>query len=814
MPTVKEESFSLGGVDSRSNPTNFPKDRSIRCLNFAPQESGALRLRPGYTVPAGSPNLGSPIHSALYYEQFSAAYLGPQYVMYGSGTGIYSFNIAAPSNALIGNFSTINPWGHCRSGNRIFISDGVTNYNWDGTTLRVTGITGLLSLPVAPTSEYAGTAAGVWTSPSNAVGPPDNLYAEGLTSGLLNGITASLFLYNFGFNIPLTASIVGIVINVTGFVHDLIGPGGNYSLTASLWNFITGSYGDYRTAIYVGDASPSSPPMGGSMDTWGVGTGLTPVVLNSPDFGINLFGGQIPGSSSAVNWNIDAAQITVYYTGASGAVVSVTSSSFGSIAPTSLSGYQLYAAIYDPITQHMGNCAPIGNPVTVGATNSAFLVSGLDLLTPINSEWEYALGMTNDGGQVPYWFVDSYGNNIVLGNSATMGTVYLGNVNALQELPFRNDVPPPFDKYAQVGTRLFAGLAGNPFMSYSNDPSDISNANYVGQPAESWPADQQEPLPDGLLPTALHAYRLEGWFFSRENLHIWSQFLLQQGVNPWRGPWPGGCAGQRAFVETPHGPFWISAQKQLCTFMEDGVISVSEEYELSLLGQIADATLGQTEVAYLLGQTELIDQIVIKGLDVNGNPVIVVHDFNLEDERSPHGQGYQYQYTGLAVQTFVGAGYTPRQNVYDLNAKMRLWAGSVAGTFAQLEDGIQDDGADYSGDYIGLLGMGTQRRSLLELEYQGDPNLVVSYLPDYTLGLGDFILAPQDPIPENIVQNGTRFAAKFGSEEARFVYIRLQLTSSATGTFAVTNPPFLPMPSYGAINETVLKLGAPRAEGR
>ena len=72
--------------------------------------------------------------------------------------------------------------------------------------------------------------------------------------------------------------------------------------------------------------------------------------------------------------------------------------------------------------------------------------------------------------------------------------------------------------------------------------------DYVGQPVESWPPNQAEPLPTGEQPTAIHSYRLEGWFFSRNNLCIWSQFLLQQGVNPWRGPWPGGCVAQRAFV--------------------------------------------------------------------------------------------------------------------------------------------------------------------------------------------------------------------------------------------------------------------------
>ena len=56
-------------------------------------------------------------------------------------------------------------------------------------------------------------------------------------------------------------------------------------------------------------------------------------------------------------------------------VVSVTGSTAGSIAPTLLSGYQLYGAIYNPYTQHMGNCFPLGTLQTVSDTQSAFVLT-------------------------------------------------------------------------------------------------------------------------------------------------------------------------------------------------------------------------------------------------------------------------------------------------------------------------------------------------------------------------------------------------------------------------------------------------------
>lgn len=829
MPAQKQETFSFGGVDSRSNPANFPATRSIRSINFTPQASGALRLRAGYTVPSGPTADTIPIHSAVYYEQFSAAYLGPQYVLYGKGAAIDLLNMDTGAISTIGQFGSSNPWGHFRANNRIFMGAGGSSYpntnftaawaqsdlqSWDGTTMRPAGLPALAAALVADASAYAssatvtGVSGTTWSNPSNAEGAPDGAYATAIINDATE--TMNLRLTAYGFSIPTTSTVTGVAVTITGYCDT-----GLRALPAQMEIGLNNTLSSIAPAhaIYLPTATAeASVTVGSSSDTWGY-YGLDPTDVNSPNFGINLL---VRGTDSSRNSEVflDAAQITVYYALANGIVVSQTSSSNGSIAPTQLTGYQLAAAIYNPITQHMGNYASIGTLQTVGATATAFVVSGLPALSAYDSEWEYALGMTDDGGQVPYWFVDANGNNIVIGNSGTMGTIYIGNLNAQQALPVLNSPPPPLDKFANVGGIIFGGLAGNPYLSYSNAASDISNADYVGVPFESWPANQQEPLPTGELPTSIHAYQLEGWFFSRNNLCIWSAFLLQQGVNPWRGPWPGGCVAQRAFVETPHGPFWVNAQRQLCTFMENGVISVSDEYEASLLAQIDYSYLSQIEVGYLLDKTSLTDEIVIMGFDSNGNPVTVVHDFTLADDRSEHGQGYQYQYTSLTLNCFVGAGFTPRQNVFDTSGQMRLWAGSTQGFFAQLEDGLSDNTSTFAGDYISLISLGNQRRSLIEMEYQGDPDFQFSYLTDYSLTLKDFIAVTQDQIPEN-VQQSTRFGVKFGGEEARWLYFRAQLTSHpADGNYALTNPPFLPMPSYGAINMTDLKLGAARPEGR
>jgi hypothetical protein len=835
MPTTKRESFSFGGVDSRSNPANYPVDRALRCLNFAPTISGQLRLRQGYTAWMTNDTVGgtnNTIHSAVYYELFSASYLGPQYVMYGKNSQILSYNMSSQLSEAVGVMGSSNPWGHFRAENRIFISSGAappnTNYtaswengdgvSWDGSTLRPIGLPGAAFL-AAPSQNYAGaatngtlSAAPSWSNPGNATGAPDGTYASVvLTSSEL--FSNFLEVTNFGFSIPTSASILGIQISVIGYYT-----GAAVSLQAYLT--CLGAVLPGNGAILPLPAgSEATVAVGGPNNA--LGANLTTAIVNSSTFGVQLQALQSLGLGASSF--VDSVRITLFYSVLNGASVSVTSSSIGSFSPTLLGGYQFYIAIYNPVTQHMGNRLAIGAPVPVSATTSAIVIAGLPLLSGYDYEWEYAVGMTQDGAQIPYWLTDAQGNNIIIGNTATFGTITIGNINLTQELPINNYPPPPLDKFARVGTRIFAGLAGNPYLSYSNDAADISNAGYVGIPEESWPPDQVEPMPDGQLPTSIHAYRLEGWFFSRENLCIWSYFLLQQGVNPWRGPYPGGCPSQRGFIETPHGPFWISTQKELCTFQEDGVVPVSDEYELALLGTLADATINTVELGYLLDQTQLIDQIVIKGLDAQGNPVIVIHDFLLKEERSPHGQGYNAIYQGLLPRTFVGAGFTPRQNVYDTGGRMRLWCGgagappgsSGGGFFAQLEDGLSDNGAAFMGDYIGLIALGPNRPSAVELEYQGDPNIEWSYLPDYSLTLNEFIPVTQDVIPDGFAQTPTRFGVKFANEECRWLYIRAQLTSHpADGSFALTNPPFLPMPWYGCINLSDFKTGRERPEAR
>lgn len=817
MATRKHPEFTFGGVDSRSNPANYPPERALRCLNFAPQASGQNRLRAGYTVPmqADNDSVGATaIHSLIYYEEFSASYLGPQFVLYGKGSNIEQFNLTSGASTQIGSFTTSNPWGHFRSKNRLFISDGTTQYNWDGTNLRVSGLPGPpgVTLPGLQ-SAFAGSGVdaggGVpWSNPGNIIGPPDGNYAISTIVGV-GGLTDSILATGYNFTLGLTTKVFGLEAVVTLSASQA---GVETVQFRARLIYQGAGFGDTKI-ITIPTGGPFTITLGNASDAWNAS--LTPTIVNDPTFGIEIQGQQNPQNGNSATWGLDAIQLLPAIDAFNLVQVNVVASSIGSFTPTLLTGYQLFAALYDTVTGHMGNRISIGGVNTVGDTLSAIVLNGLPDPRQIasqqsvpSSELVIALGMTQDGAEIPYWLTDAQGNNIIVANGASVATVTIGLTNITEELPINNNPPAPMDKFARVGTRTFGHKAGEPFLRYSNDEADISNADYVGNPEESWPPNQQEPLPTAEMPTAIHGWRLEGWFFSRNNLCIWSNFLLQQGVNPWRGPWPGGCCGQRAFIETPYGPYWLTPQKQLCTFMEDGVISVSEEYEAALLGQIADTNLGSAELSYLLDAQTLTDQIVIKGTDANGNPVIVVHDFRLKDQRSSTGQGYSSAYTGLTVQTFAGAGFTPRQNVYDTSGRMRLWAGATQGFIGQLEDGVTDNGQPFTGDYIGLLALGPNRPGLGSLEIQGDEDVEVTWTKDYSQG----DLSQWNETVQELIPGETSVWEYKMVGEARWLYARFLLTSDPDAVYAAANPPFVPLPTTGYINQVTLKLGTDRPE--
>jgi len=642
VPLRKPAQYSVGGVDSRSNPTNYPSDRLLRCKNFVPLQSGQLRLRYGYTAPTMGTVSAVAIHSAAYYE----LYAGTKYVIYGQSTSLKQVAIGSGTVTTVGTLSNANPWGHFRSANRIFFGNGTDMKNWDGTTLRSTGI-----------------------------------------------------------RVPTTAEAAGV--------------------TASATNGTTGSFATTLTSL----ATP---------------------------------------------------------------------------------GYQMYMSYYNPTTGHVGNRIAIGSRVIFSTTGYSLVLTGLPDISGVNSEWVKLIGRTNDGGSVPYAFVDSSGNRVVVAGNATVGTITDPTIDTTQELPTRNGVPLALNKFAKVGSKIFGARDGDINIYYTEDDTDITNGNFVGVPAESWAGDNLEPFPTAEVPTAVHGYQFEGWFFSQNYLAIWSLFQFQQGQNPWRGVWDAGCAGQRAFIITPYGPHWVTRDKQLMGWNGSGPIPVSEEYEAGELGKIGDAYIANIELAYYRNPELGIDRITIKAQDVNGNPLIIYHDFKLRDFRSQIAQAYETVYSGMTPNTLVGSGYSPRQNVRDTNGREKLWCGATDGHFYQLDDGTSDNGSTYTGDAIFLFNAGDGKPLLSAIEWQGDGNAQVSWSTKNSLGMANF--TPGNTVAVEVDNPENRWQVDV-DEECHWVYARVQLTSHpADGDFTLTDPPFVPIPTYGILNAVIPKFGRTRDE--
>ncbi len=181
-------------------------------------------------------------------------------------------------------------------------------------------------------SDSPGTMANVafggldpWANVNNAK-VLDGIYT---TSQNVNGnnqsVTNLLQASNFGFSIPLTATIIGIQVDMTckasinsgGFLNsvgDAVASGSppitGMGLTQSNVRVGTGKF-----VIGKWSTSDSTRTYGGAADMWG--TSLTPADVNSSDFGVQYLGAIGADSTTTVIAYIDFIQVSVTYTSGS-----------------------------------------------------------------------------------------------------------------------------------------------------------------------------------------------------------------------------------------------------------------------------------------------------------------------------------------------------------------------------------------------------------------------------------------------------------------------------------------------------------------
>lgn len=357
------------------------------------------------------------------------------------------------------------------------------------------------------------------------------------------------------------------------------------------------------------------------------------------------------------------------------ATAGIAASAIGGAQP----GYQFYASIINTVTQHVGNRALIGNRIPNTST-SLFQIDNLPDLSTVDSEWAILIGRTSDGAELPYALLDTAGNWIVVPNGQTSASITQRNIDGNAELPSRNWPPPgTLDYNAQLaalpggaaknppitGTFKLAWvesdhccgvLAHSPTIYRSGSAQDMREGQFVGLPEQSWAPNDIETFPTGQPIVAAHGYEGESWVMSRQDSGV---LLELSGETQWQGPWNIGAAGQYAWTRGWQNlPYWVTGKKQLATISlggstggggataKAGPVPISSEYEAALLAKIGDQYLGEVEVCYIRHPHKLVDVLRIKCRDKDGCPFVVIHDFNLRDERSPYGQAYEERFIG------------------------------------------------------------------------------------------------------------------------------------------------------------------------
>lgn len=540
-------------------------------------------------------------------------------------------------------------------------------------------------------------------------------------------------------------------------------------------------------------------------------------------------------------------------------------------------GYQFWAAIYNPQTGHVGNRVPIGGryvnlnaatfvisglpdlsaipPDTItsaayygyganninGGGNAAPPPGGIGLIGPIplpnsDAEWRLLIGRTADGGEVPYACIDTNGNWITT-TAANQGSVTISSsgIDNNSELPTTNYPPPAFSLFWREGDRICGGILNQPFVYRSASEVDATTGIYVGNPAQSWDPSKVETFPTGEALVGCFGCMQESWCFTRNDV---AQLSELSGEVVWNGPYSMGfgAAGSFAFDKGWNSlPFWVSHDKQLCTMLpgSNGPVSISTEYETALLSRIgADyddsgnqlAYMAKTEVVYFRDPERLIDVLRIRCFDANGVPFTIIHDFNLRDDSSPYGQGYEETYLGPLAQDYQSVA------IRDHYPLPRVWATASDGAVYQFYSGGLDNtdpydpsvGNYFTADAIGLRYISGERTAVKTIEWYGD-ELIQWYIfesminvmpPSYGPGYWVNVTYEMRPVPGET--GNAHWMCDLNRPEMMHCYLWAQLIAHPMDApvpmtpMDLNDPPHIPLESYGRLYLAAPLLGDTR----
>ena len=841
------EQIDAGGVDSRSNPVNMPRNRALRCLNWAPKQAGYWELRWGYSTVSMSTVSVSAIHSIFPYRTWD----GTKYVLFMQGTTLKVLNagtgvVTTPSVRGAAVASSAKGAGYFAN-NRFHYGNGTDQKWFDGSTWRDNGLRSLTATEVqnvtitegvrelksAEASTITLSAAGGGSFPAdtltghliyvvlfdtsnNEVGPATISVGTGrILVALNNKITVA--------NMPNLSSVNANWVKLIAGTKD----GGNLA------------YYFYNTSTAITSCTRSGTTLTVISTAHGLSTGDVayldgttnfdaPYVVNVVD--VNTFtvtlqlatGANTTGGNARRLYKAANATTTIDVLLPNYELGYQANQNLGLAASTvagSNPGYQFYASIYNPNGGgHAGNRIAIGGRALQTAYRSNWHIAGLPDLSGTDSEWTILIGRTGDGAATPYVAADNAVNWAVVASGQTSFTVNQANLDGQHEMPSRNGVIPSQENmFAVAGDFVYAADTGSPYLRRSGDLSQATERGntFTGRPEQSWAPNDLDTFPTAEACTGMFEVDQE---ILMGSLHDSAISVNLAGIQQWVGPWNVGIAGRRAGTKCGyHGFFWLSGDKQLCTLSQGVPVVVSDEYELAELAQIGDAHLSTTELLYYRSVGLGKDELRIEGQKQDGTPYTVIHDFKLIEAYSApgsiYGQGYSAQFSGPLAGSFTAA------QVRDGNGALQVYAGGTSGQLFQLYGDASDAGSNYTADLILLINGGPDRPNVPFVDYYGDSLINVTLGRNFQTSLAPgaqygFEPPNADADESESVQGSEQdflYRVKLTPSEVQRLYVRFQLTSHpADGNLFLNSPPHIPLESYGRLYELIPAVGDER----
>lgn len=844
------EQIDAGGVDSRSNPINMPRNRALRCLNWAPKQAGFWEQRWGYSSVTMSTVTASAIHSMFPYRTWD----GHKYVLFMQGTLLKTLDtstgtVTTPSVRGTAIGSTAKGMGYFAA-NRFHYGNGTDQKWFDATTWRTSGLPqltmaqialittiseGVRELTTAQAAAVTLTAAAGGTFPAdvlsghliyvdifdvntNEIGPATISVGSGRIAVTLNQkITVA--------NMPDLSAVNANWIKLIGGTRD-----GN-----NLGYFFTNTSTNITSCVRIG----VGPVITVTAVAHGLTTGDVVILSGTTSFdgvwvatvlGVDTFNiVQVTSQNSNPNTGAVGTVKRIVTAGNAVTTIDVTAPTQDTsyqvnqelgVPPSTIggpnAGYQFYASIYNPSGGgHVGNRISIGQRFAQTAYRTN-LIFNLPAVGSTDSEWTVLLGRTGDGAQVPYVCSDNAGNWAV----STGATFHFNQANfdGQHEMPTRNGIIPfQCNMFCVAGDFVYAADPNSPYLRRSGDLSQNTERGntFTGRAEQSWAPNDLDTFPTAEATTGIFEVDQEIFMGT---LHDSALSASLAGIQQWvGGPWNVGIAGRRAGCKCgANGFFWVSGDKQLCTFYNGVPVAASDEYELAELSQIGDAYLGTVELTYYRNAAQNKDELRIEGQKADATPYTIIHDFKLRDGSapgSPYGQGYSSQYVGPLATAFTTA------SVRDGNGRLQTYAGASSGRLYQLYSGANDAGTEFDSDLICLLNGGPDRPNVPFFDFYGDANIVVTLGRNLSTSLDNSTAWGFEPpnADANVAQavpgaeQDFLYRVYLVPPEVQRLYVRFQLTShSADGNLNLNSPPHIPLESYGRLYELIPAIGDER----